>query len=117
MFLPNHPAVVVDPLIISLPLIKLFKIRPLIIEYMYYQPTFHWAVRLLNALPMPNFGTSFSPLKLKRAERALDTISQGLKKGDRFLIYPSGTTKLTAKEVVGGAFGVHKLVSEILMFL
>lgn len=112
LFLPNHPAVVVDPLIISLPLIRLFKIRPLIVEYMYYQPAFHWAVRLLKALPMPNFGTSVSPLKLKRAERALKTISQGLKDGDRFLIYPSGTTKLTAKEVVGGAFGVYQLVDE-----
>lgn len=112
LFLPNHPAVVVDPLIISLPLITLFKIRPLIVEYMYYQPAFHWAVRLLKALPMPNFGSSFSPLKLKRAERALTTISQGLKDGHRFLIYPSGTTKLTAKEVVGGAFGVYQLVTE-----
>ncbi len=112
LFLPNHPAVLVDPLIVSLPLMKQFHIRPLIIEYMYYHPLFHWVVRLLDALAIPNFGSSFSPLKLKRAERALATISEGLKKGDRFLIYPSGTTKFQAKEVVGGAFGVHKLVAE-----
>ncbi len=112
LFLPNHPAVVVDPLIISLPLLRLFKIRPLIVEYMYYHPAFHWAVRLFNALAIPNFGSSFSPLKLKRAERALNTISDGLKDGQRFLIYPAGTTKQQAKEVVGGAFGVHQLVGE-----
>ncbi|MBS0637703.1 MAG: AMP-binding protein, partial [Verrucomicrobia bacterium] len=112
LFLPNHPAVVVDPLIVSVPLVRSFAVRPLIIEYMYYHPAFHWIVRKLNALAIPNFGTSFSPLKLKRAERALQTISQGLKNGDRFLIYPAGTTKFQAKEVVGGAFGVHQLVGE-----
>ncbi len=112
LFLPNHPAVVVDPLIVSLPLVRLFHIRPLIVEYMYYHPAFHWAVRMLNALAMPNFGSTFNALKLKRAERALKTISHGLKEGDRFLIYPAGTTKFQAKEVVGGAFGVHQLVSE-----
>jgi len=112
LFLPNHPAVVVDPLIVSIPLIRLFGVRPLIIDYMYYHPAAHWAIKLLDALPMPNFGTSFSPLKLKRAERSLQTISDGLKAGDRFLIYPSGTTKLQAREVVGGAFGVHQLVEE-----
>ena len=112
LFLPNHPAVLVDPLIVSLPLVRLFKIRPLIIEYMYFHPAFHWAVRLLGAIAIPNFGSAFSPLKLKRAERALKTISSGLKANDRFLIYPSGTTKMQAKEIVGGAFGVHQLVSE-----
>lgn len=112
LFLPNHPAVLVDPLIVSLPLVTECKIRPLIIEYMYHHPAFHWAVRLLNALPMPNFGSSFSSLKLKRAERSLDAISTGLTEGGRFLIYPSGTTKLQAVEVVGGAFGVHKIVAK-----
>ncbi len=112
LFLPNHPAVVVDPLIVSLPLVRYFHIRPLIVEYMYYHPAFHWAVRMLNALAIPNFGSTFNALKLKRAERALKTISEGLKNGDRFLIYPAGTTKFQAREVVGGAFGVHQLVAE-----
>ncbi len=112
LFLPNHPAVIVDPLIVSVPTIREFGIRPLIIDYMFYHPAAHLVAKLINALPMPNFGTSFSPLKLKRAERSLKTISDGLKDGDRFLVYPSGTTKLQAKEVVGGAFGVHQLVQE-----
>ncbi|MCE5293677.1 MAG: AMP-binding protein [Chlamydiales bacterium] len=112
LFLPNHPAVIIDPLVISVPLVRLFHIRPLIVEYMYYHPAFHWCVRLINAIPIPNFGSSVSPLKLKRAERSIETISSGLKKGDRFLIYPAGTTKHQAKEVVGGAFAVHKLVQD-----
>jgi len=112
LFLPNHPAVVVDPLLVSLPLLKRFDLRPLIVEYMYYQPAFHFFVRAINAIPIPNFSTGFNPLKLKRAERMLQTISTGLKKNEHFLVYPAGTTKHQAREVIGGAFGVHQLLTE-----
>lgn len=112
LFLPNHPAVVVDPLIVSIPLLQHFGIRPLIVEYMYYQPAFHFFMRAIDAIAIPNFSTGFNPLKLKRAERMLQNIAQGLKNNERFLIYPAGTTKHQAREVIGGAFGVHQLLSD-----
>ncbi len=112
LFLPNHPAIFIDPLIIAVPLIDSCAVRPLVVEYMFYNPLFHWAVRLVNALPMPNFATGFNPIKLKRSERMLQKMSDGLKNGENFLIYPSGTTKFGPKEVLGGAFGAHKLLTE-----
>ncbi|MBS0655229.1 MAG: 1-acyl-sn-glycerol-3-phosphate acyltransferase [Verrucomicrobia bacterium] len=111
LFLPTHLAVVVDPLIIGLPLVRHFPLRPLIVEYMYYAPLFHRLMRLFRALPICDFSTGYNPLKLKRTETMLHEVVEGLKKGERFLIYPSGTTRHTAREVVGGAFGVHQIVS------
>lgn len=112
LFLPNHPAVVIDPLVVTLPLLKRFAIRPLIIEYMYYEPILYRLFRRIRALAIPNFSTGFNPVKLKRAEQMLGEMSLGLQQGENFLIYPSGTTKLTAKEHIGGAFGVHQLLTE-----
>ena len=112
LFMPNHPAVIVDPLIVTVPLLRSFSVRPLIIEYMFYNPFIHWIVRLIGALPMPNFSIGFNTIKQRRAEKILQQMSRELKKGERFLIYPAGGTKQIAKEVVGGAFGAHQLISE-----
>lgn len=112
LFLPNHPAAIIDPLILSVPLVRNFQIRPLVVEYMYFQPLFYSALRWIHALPMPNFSTGFNPLKLKRAEKMLKKMGEGLNARECFLIYPAGTTKSRGLEVIGGAFGVHQLVSE-----
>lgn len=113
LFLPNHPAVFSDPLIVTVPLLQHFQARPLIVDYMYFSPIIHWATKFIRALPIPNFSTGFNPFKQRRAEKALQQIEEGLKAGDRFLIYPSGTSKLQAREVIGGAFAAHELVSKV----
>ena len=112
LFLPNHPAMLIDPLLVGLPLITHCNVRPLIVEYMYYEPLYHRLLRTLNAIAIPEFQTGFNPLKLKRTKRILQEISDGLKKGERFLVYPAGTTKHISKEVIGGAFGVHQLIAD-----
>ncbi len=112
LFLPNHPAVFNDPLIITVPLLKHFSVRPLIVEYMYYSPLFHWAMRAIHALPMPNFTTGFNQIKQRRAEKVIRKMSEGLKQGDSFLIYPAGMTKQGPKEIIGGAFATHQLIQE-----
>jgi acyl carrier protein len=112
LFLPNHPAVIVDPLLVFLPLYKQFAARPLMVEYMYYLPLFHTLVRAIGALPIPNFSTGVHSVKIRRAEKTLSLISQELQRGQNFLIYPAGTTKHTAKEVLGGAFGVHAIIAK-----
>lgn len=112
LFLPNHPAVFIDPVIITTTILEFSKVRPLVIDYMYYHPLFHGIMRSIRAIPIPNFSTGFNPIKLRRTERILKTMSDGLHKGENFLIYPSGTTKTGPKEVIGGAFGTHQLITE-----
>lgn len=112
LFLPNHPAVLVDPVAITLALWKKFPIRPMIIEYMFYDPIVHKIALMLDALPVPNFDTSANSLKRKRNEASFQAVINGLNNKQNFLMYPAGRTKNTSLEILGGASGVHKLIQE-----
>jgi long-chain-fatty-acid--[acyl-carrier-protein] ligase len=112
LFLPNHPAIVIDPLAVGLPIVVPYRVRPLVTEYMFFNPLFHWIMRWIKALPIPNFSTGVNPLKLSRLDKTLRCVEEGLEKGETFLIYPAGMTKQSAREVIGGAFAVHQLISK-----
>jgi long-chain-fatty-acid--[acyl-carrier-protein] ligase len=112
LFLPNHPSYFIDPVLVPLTVFKTYPIRPMIVEYMYYLPGIHWIMRFLNSLPVPNFQTSSNSLKKKKTEKVFDEVVDGLRRGENFLIYPAGKVKYTQKEVVGGASGIQKILSE-----
>ena len=83
----------------------------MMIEYMYYDPVVHKVALILDALPVPNFDTSSNSLKRKRNEAVFQEVINGLdQKKENFLIYPSGRTKSTSLEIIGGASGVHKII-------
>lgn len=113
LFLPNHPAVLVDPLSVGLALWPKFQVRPLIIEYLYYQTGIHFLMKLVDALPVPNFDTSSNSLKRKRNEKVLNSVVDNLRHGQSFIIYPAGQLKDTAREIIGGASMVHHVISEV----
>ncbi|CDZ80659.1 Bifunctional protein aas [Candidatus Rubidus massiliensis] len=112
LFLPNHPAVFVDPAIVTLAAFPKFKIRPIIVEYMYYMPIVNWVMRKLDAVPVPDFDSSSNSIKKKRNEKVVSGMIEDLRQGSNFLIYPAGRTKSTSFEAIGGASAVHKIVNE-----
>lgn len=112
LFLPNHPSVFVDPASIAIAIWSKCEVRPMIIEYFYYQPVIHWMMKYINAVPVPNFDTSGNSLKRKRSNEVIQLVIDDLKKGDNFLIYPAGRTKQTELEMIGGASGVHRIITE-----
>lgn len=112
LFLPNHPAYLVDPLMIAFPILVPYEVRPLVTEYMFFNPLFNWIMRLTRALPVPNFDTGVNPLKLSRLRKTLAITDEGIKEGESFLIYPAGMTKKIAREILGGAFAVQELLSK-----
>lgn len=112
LFLPNHPSLFVDPALVTLAVWPRFPIRPLIVEYQYYAPLVHPIMKLLDALPIPNFHTSSNSFKRKRNERAWQTVISELRHGQNFLVYPAGKMKLTGYEAIGGASGVHRILQE-----
>lgn len=113
LFLPNHPAVLVDPLSVGLAIWPKIPVRPLIIEYLYYQPGIHFLMKLVDALPVPNFDTSSNSLKRKRNDKVLNAVVDNLRHGQSFIIYPAGQLKDTAREIIGGASMVHHVISEV----
>jgi long-chain-fatty-acid--[acyl-carrier-protein] ligase len=113
LFLPNHPAVFVDPTLIALAVLKRYPIRPLIVEYMYYTPIVHWIMKLMDAIPIPNFNLGSNSLKRKKSEKVIMSVIKDLRNGSNFLIYPAGKLKLTNMENIGGASGVHRIVQDV----
>jgi len=111
LFLPNHPAIFVDPSLVTLALWPRFPIRPLIVEYMYYLPGVNWLMRYLDALPIPNFVTTSNSLKKRKSEQMIESVITGLRNGENFLIYPAGKTKQTGIEFLGGASGVPQILN------
>lgn len=111
LFMPNHPAHM-DPLFVFFILWPQFRMRPLVVEYVFalsFLKPFH---KLVRSIPIPNFETGVNEYKLKRGEKSVQEIAAGLKKGDNFLIYPSGQLKNTGKELLGGASATHELIQE-----
>lgn len=111
LFLPNHPALI-DPLLLYLILWPRFRMRPLVIEYIYRTPLLRPLMKLVRAVPMPNFDTSINELKIQKAEKALRQIVDGLNRRENFIFYPSGKLKSTGKETLGAVSGVHALLEE-----
>lgn len=112
LFLPNHTSVFVDPAVITLAVWPKFRMRHMIVEYMYYMPVIHSVMSFLNALPVPNFETSNNSLKRRKIENMIQTVVNDLKDGKNFLIYPSGRLKHTAYEAIEGASAVHQIIQE-----
>ncbi|MBM4311986.1 MAG: AMP-binding protein [Deltaproteobacteria bacterium] len=109
--MPNHTAHM-DPLILFLLLWSNYRMRPLVIEYIFNLPLLHPIHRLIRAIPIPNFESAVNEYKVKQAEKSMQEIAAGLKNGDNFIVYPTGRLKSTAKELLGGASGAHELLKE-----
>lgn len=112
LFLPNHPAALVDPAVATLAVFPKFPIRPMVVEYMYFTPIVHSVMKLLDALPVPNFESSNNSLKRKRHEMVINEVVKGLKNGQNFLLYPAGRLKHTGIEKIGGASAAHTLIQQ-----
>lgn len=112
LFLPNHPAIFVDPIVATLSVLPKYTIRPMIVEYMYYYPIVNTLMHHMRALPIPDFDISSNTLKRKKSEQVISEVIRGLKDGDHFLIYPAGRIKATAYEAIGGASGIHRILQE-----
>jgi acyl-CoA synthetase (AMP-forming)/AMP-acid ligase II/1-acyl-sn-glycerol-3-phosphate acyltransferase/acyl carrier protein len=112
LFLPNHPTMLVDPLLVCLPLWKRFRPRALITEYMFYAPGIYRVMRWIGALPVPAFETKNS-VKIARTEETFKEAAKTLREGRSILIYPAGQLKQTGIERIGGASGVQQLLQEV----
>lgn len=110
LFLPNHPAEI-DPIIIILALWR-FRPRPIVVEHFFYIAVGHYFMTLIGALPLPDLNGMVNKWKQKKIEKLFAYVSEELKNGENFLIYPSGKLKVSAAEIIGGASFVHNLLKE-----
>ncbi len=112
LFLPNHPAEI-DSVILMSRLWPHFKPKPLVVEHFFYQKNLRPFMKLVDAVPIPNFENSANSWKIKKGEMAINQVIQELKEGKNFLIYPTGHLKRGGRDVVGGSSIVHRLLEEV----
>lgn len=109
LFLPNHPAEI-EPLTIYNLLARKFHPRPLVIEHFYYLRGARFFMDLVRALPIPNFEFSANSWKIRQIEKCLEKVQGDIKRGENFLIYPSGHLKSEGYENIGGNSFIHHIL-------
>ena len=111
LFLPNHPAEI-DPVIMSMLLWNKFQVHPIVLEDWYYSKQFHYPMKLVDAVPLPDFTGAVNKWKQKKIAKAFAFVAGKLKSGSNFLVYPAGRLKHGSEEIIGGASFVHTLLQQ-----
>lgn len=111
LFLPNHPALI-DPVIVATTLFRDFRIRPLAFQDQIDRPVVRRLAARLNAVPIPEVAKAGRGGR-KIIAAAMQTIINGLNKGENILLYPAGHTYRSKHEEIGGNSAVDTIVAAI----
>ena len=108
LFLPNHTALI-DPVIIMAWLFPRFKLRPLADEYQVGRSALGWVVKIFGTRILPNMERRGAEAR-GGMRKAVDDVIDGLRSGERILLYPAGRIKRQLLEDLGSASGVEAIV-------
>ncbi|MEI6243245.1 MAG: AMP-binding protein, partial [Chlamydiota bacterium] len=111
LFFPNHPAHI-DPIVVICLLGRRFLPRPIVVEYIYRKPFVQFFMKLIRAIPIPNFETALNEIKIQKAEKILEKMAEGLQAKEKYILYPSGRLKYTGKEVLGATSLAQSLIQK-----
>ena len=101
LVMPNHTAYV-DPPLIESQLHRWFPgcLRPISESLSYRNLLFYPLMRLINALEVPDLSEQ-SGGAAKRAYAMIDSVVEGVNRGEKFLLYPAGRLQRTGAEIIG----------------
>ena len=108
LVMPNHPGLIDPPLVLSNVRIP-GGMRPIVTTSMYRKPLLYPLMRLVNAVEVPDLEEHSRDAREKTLTM-LDTIAEGLNRGENFLIYPSGRTERRGIEEIGATRAVAELL-------
>ncbi len=111
LFLPNHPALI-DPVIVMAHLYNRFGAKALADKDQIDRFFIRWMAARAGVLPIPDMARHGA--KSRRAiERALEVLTQHLRKGESALLYPGGHLKRRRLEDMGGNSAVEQLLRAV----
>ncbi len=111
LLLPNHPGYI-DPVLILTYLYYPFRPRPLLYEDNFRSPALRPLVGLLRAVPIPELDRP-SREALRRAERAVEEVIEGLRRGESFVLWPSGRVQHDGVERLGAARALTDILGAV----
>ena len=97
--LPNHPGHI-DPVLVMTHLGGEVPLRPLVVSFMYRPPHLNPLMRFIDALEVPDL-VAHSHSAREAVEPLIRTVVDGLDRGGKFLIYPSGKLERNGLEQIG----------------
>lgn len=101
LILPNHPGYI-DPLLVLSALWPALRPRPLLFEGTFAKALLRPMDALLRAVRVPDLGQASAEARA-RTEQAVREVIQGLKRGENFIIWPSGRAQRDGMERLGAA--------------
>lgn len=110
LVMPNHPGYIDPPLVLShvrLPV----SLRPLVYAGTFRNPILYPMMRLADSLEVPDLA-EHSRSARDHTLVIIDTLVEGLKRGESFLIYPSGRIQRGNQEVIGAARAAAEILSK-----
>lgn len=108
LLLPNHPAFV-DPILIYATFDRAFRPRMVLSEENFSGPIRPLLTAFLNAVAVPDLQHPSENVH-ERTERAVAELIAGLKRGENFILWPSGRIQRDGVERLGAA----RLLAEVL---
>ncbi len=109
--MPNHPGYIDPPLVLSH--VRLSQpLRPMVYAGTFRNPVLYPMLRLVDALEVPDLAEQ-SRSAQERALETIETIVAGLRRGESFLVYPSGRIQRQGREVVGAARAAYEILSRV----
>ncbi|NLS91132.1 MAG: AMP-binding protein [Planctomycetaceae bacterium] len=111
LVMPNHPGYIDPPLVLSH--VRLSRpVRPVVFAGIYRIPVLYPIMRLVDALEVPDLA-EHSQAAHERTLAMIDSVVEGLQRGESFLIYPSGRLRRQQGEVIGAARATHEILQRV----
>lgn len=108
LILPNHPAYT-EPIVLFSLLSKYLAPRPLVFETYYRNRLIKPFMLLFNALEVPDM-EKISLSAKQNTQEAIQSLVEGLHKGESFIIWPSGKLQRKGLESLSGNSGVSDIL-------
>ena len=110
LILPNHPGHI-DPVLVMTQLGAEIPLRPLVVSFMYRPVYLNPLMRFINALEVPDL-VQHSHSAREQVEPLIRTVIEGIDRGEKFLIYPSGKIERNGLEQIGSTRAVPDILAQ-----
>lgn len=111
LILPNHPGYI-DPPLVFAALWPALKMRPTVYEGNFKGFIPGLIAKLCNAVLVPDLERASAEARA-RAGEAVSGIVDGLRKGERHIVWPAGRTERNGSEVLGGVRAVSDILKAV----
>lgn len=111
LILPNHPGFT-DPPNVFRALWGTFRMRPVLVEYIFRAPVLGLLARLVRGIEVPDTDRASAEAK-RRAEAAVGAVIAALRAGDNVALWPAGTLSRDGTERLGAARAAAEVLAAV----